>query len=146
MATKFSTTTAFIDKLLAPLPENVEQVDDKRFNRALRDDAKHMWHMEKLKVEAARCYRDASNYLHIIAQSCAPEAVPEKRRASEDCHEAYLAACDGLMMIPAPNIAALRWKEGCREFCGGCPEWEAQIAKDCLKLGAPFTPRRADRK
>jgi hypothetical protein len=142
MATQATNTTTFMDKLLAPLPADVEQVSSKLHNRALLEDAKRVWHIQKLKTNAVQYHRQAADLLCLHTEYCHPETVASLQLKREDQHEIYIAECDALMRVPAPTVAALRWKEGCREFAGGCPEWEAQITKDCLKLGVPFTPRR----
>lgn len=118
MASRAPITSTFIAKLLAPLPEAVEQANDRRFLRQLQIDLSERWWRQMTKTRRAEHLR--------LAQ--------EENCGTPECW-AYHAPCAEQMLVPAPDRAALKWKRAHRRFEGGRPDWEAQIAADEAWLG-----------
>ena len=54
-----------------------------------------------------------------------------KHQRSDD---AYFDVCGGQMLVPAPTVAALRWKVQMRNFRGGRRAWEQAITRDKSRL------------
>lgn len=117
MATKAPITSAFIAKLLAPIPANEEQADTKRFLLDLRADMKKVWfgNMDLLTLSRAEyAYRALSHG----DGGCA--AAWSK----------FVALLDRQMLKPAHGRGELKWKITKRKIDGGRPEWDAAIARD----------------
>ena len=105
--------TPFLTQLLAPLSEGEEQVESRTFLRILKKDMEAAWLAQMSITTRAHHQRHASE------NSCSDDAI-----------EDYLAAHDKQMSTPAPSKSALAWKRKGQRFCGGCPEWDAQMEQD----------------
>ncbi len=117
MATKPPSKVAFISKLLAPLPTDVEQVEDRRYILELRADRKRMWFGQG---DLAILYRAEHAY----------RAVPYGTAESERLWAEYVRLLDRQMLKPAHGRGEVRWKQSKLTVDGGRPEWEAAIARD----------------
>lgn len=130
-----ATLNRFVAQLLAPLPPEAEQVEDKAFQKELLADAKKIWSCGMRYVNAAAADRQLHWLRHLIAQDEGRDAASEEM-AARHAERRHYDACDRQMRIPAPSIGALRWKEDTRQYDGGRPEWEDAIAADKARLEA----------
>jgi hypothetical protein len=136
MATRHNTragspASAFIAALLAPIADTAEQVDSKEYQRSILADVKRTWRMQELLVLIASAEREAESLRRVRQYEATGKSTGPSYDPTEKPH---FDACHALMLLPAPNIGALRWKQKCRKYDGGRPEWEEAIAADVARL------------
>lgn len=136
MAARPDTTTSFMAQLLAPLPADAEPVRSKRFLREMDEDAKRLWHMASLKLSYFESTRNAVASLRYRATELKAPEEDQLETEFTAAQDAYYWACNEFMLLPAPTMAALRWKRNTRAFNGGGEGWEAAIAADEARLEA----------
>ncbi len=112
--------------------------DDKHFMRDIRDDAKQVWRRSILRVYVASSLREAACMTRTIAteehgfsSAQAREADALEKRAFNE----LVALIDRQMLIPAPTVGELRWKEERRPVGGvNLATRDAAIQRDRERL------------
>lgn len=110
------TIAAFTAKLLAPLPDDVEQVDSAEFRTALARDAKTVeqakrarlsdaWQRALFALKVAKADHTATVYRHLLAEGPGKEGPDEERSRM-----IYSDAIRNLLLTPAPGKTQLSWK------------------------------------
>lgn len=117
MATKPPITSAFIAKLLAPIPANEVQADDRRFILDLRADMKKVW------------FGDA-DLLNLSRAEYAYRALSHGDGGVQAAWAKFVGLLNRQMLKPAHGRGELKWKIAKRKVDGGRPEWDAAIARD----------------
>ncbi|RYG87729.1 MAG: hypothetical protein EON59_06565 [Alphaproteobacteria bacterium] len=139
MATKKHTRAAFTAKLLAPLPADVEQVDNEAFRKTLQMDERRatkasynalydVWHHRQcvLKLETHR--KDVKLYSWIVAGR--PAGGPRDNDELASLHAAKRA----LMLTRAPGKTQLSWKLAELKWYADDAEVVAAIAADTARI------------
>ena len=105
MATRAPITSAFIAKLLAPIPVGEEQADTPKFRKWLIANEVAVWSKFMEKVDLAEC-------LHRAAALSLRDAGRHDPR-HQDCllaYQAYRRAVEAQCLIAAPTPVQARWK------------------------------------
>ena len=104
MATKPPITSAFIAKLLAPIPSHEEQADTKKYWSGMARTEKAVWirAMETVKYFEAQHKMAALSILNALDN-------PTLLSAGEACRQ-YRAAIEVQCLVPAPTAVEARWK------------------------------------
>ncbi len=124
------TRSAFLAKILAPLPRAINRRALLEWRRDLEDAWSIAYH-RYYAIEALERYH--SHMCHAIKTERKVLNVPEQDEHSR-AHLARVAAADRLMMTPAPTKVQLNMKRKMRGFNGGRDRWEAAIAADEARL------------
>lgn len=103
MAVRAHSTTAFIDKLLAPLPEGEEPADSLRYRKQIERDLYHAWNAGMMRVELASAR-------HMVAAREHQLDISRCDRTWE-AYKARMEAEQAQCLIPAPTAMELRWKK-----------------------------------
>ena len=132
-AVSIDTRTAFLAKLVAPLPARSKPAADRKYLRELRREIEGVWNIALHRFYAARALRDHCAHSR-RADQLERVAGSDFAAREDDATLAMLTAVDRMMHIPAPAIGALRQKEKLRGFNGGRERWDAAIAADRSRL------------
>lgn len=127
MATATTTTTTFINKLLAPLPEGEELARTPKFLRQLKNDTYRPWRTAMMHVDLAKSRHPAAaleRQLGLVASE----------KPSLETYHALIVAQRRQCMILAPTVKELRWKMRLCASTRDTPEIKAVIAVDRKRL------------
>jgi len=116
--------SAFMDRLLAPLPDGEEAVRSASFVRQIAKDLRPAWYAQLRKMRLAQARHTVATY----------EGMTGDNKAGGDSFERYLHEVGNLMLTPCPTREQLREKKGLRKLGGGSPDWEAAILRDEARL------------
>ena len=121
-------STAFLAKLLAPLPEGEEQVSTPKYQRQLQYDITLPWRkgMEHVELAEARHTVSALERRLGIESSHLPSIITWRALV-----EAWRRQC----LIPAPTAKELRWKLRQSISAEDAPEVQAVIDADQKRFG-----------
>ena len=101
---------AFMSRLLAPLPADVEQVDTQEQRQLIEQDKRRIWGrgMERVRVAAAAQTITAFEMRSVREpmMGSGPKAIAN-RRAVAEWERTVFAQC----LIPAPSPVEMRWKK-----------------------------------
>jgi hypothetical protein len=104
-------TSAFMAKLLAPIPEDQEQADTKQFRAQVTRDMMRAWRqgMRLVEVAAAHHRIAADAFTRSGEASCwGPEPAGVGLTVA---YRALVSAQQDQCLIPAPTPVQLRWKQ-----------------------------------
>ena len=104
MATKAHITSAFIAKLLAPIPAGEEQADTKKYWASLQRTEMAVWVRSMSRVK----YFEAQ---HKMAALSIVNALDHKAHISNgDAYRQYRMAIERQCLVAAPTAVEARWK------------------------------------
>lgn len=130
MATKAHSTSAFMTKLLAPLPEGEEPVASKGFVRAIRHDIWVAWRRGQMAMHEARDAHKAS----AIADRHGLRS--DGIMTVDDAWDKYVGLQASQCLIPAPTMVELKWKKRRSPWILERPGVAEVIARDEKRLAA----------
>lgn len=124
----------FIAALLAPLPATEVAAASDQFMQEIREDRRRPWKEAQLRVEAL----EAATQMHLKLLNHAYEFQPEDaEERSAQYHETktyYMSFLHDLMMMPAPDGRAYRWKVERATVGGRHNDWNEVIDADIARL------------
>lgn len=137
MASKANTAPGFIAQLLVPLPAEAEQVTDKRFLKALKEDLSITWnhYWDKHRLAAAEQNVAWCRFVAAGSRKGCPHYVEYGRRM-----DIARTAIEALMLCAAPGKGELKIK---RDWLAGFTDDAAVVAafhRDHARLSVS-TPR-----
>lgn len=121
-------STAFVAKLLAPLPEGEEQVATPKFLRQVENDITMPWRKGMEHVDLAQARHTVNALEKRLGFTNSDEPALKTYRA-------LIAAERRQCLIPAPTAKELRWKLRLVPSTIDTPEIVAVIAEDRARLG-----------
>ncbi|MEE2917010.1 MAG: hypothetical protein VYB32_08070 [Pseudomonadota bacterium] len=131
-----TTPTPFIAKLLAPAAAPLDAKSARAYQRELRYELQDAWSLVYHRYHAAQAHRSYCSHALSAARLVHRRLNLPEDDAHRRSYQTVFDAVDDLMLVPAPNIGALRLKQKLSGVDGGREAWVAAIAADEERLSA----------